>query len=227
MGTEDRRALPERAEAAGMPTFEALNAGKASLLLDLRRESDRARLRALIAAADVFISNASPIALRRLRLDPVAFAGEFPGLIAVTMPAYGGGGPYGAAVAYGRAIQAMAGLGDLTADCGIPSIPLADPLAGIFAAFAVVYGLARRHRDGSGRVLEVPQRDVMVYALRDAIAARSEGRRSVGETAAVDRASGHARPGPLWSGAISPATVCAAPAPGERGQQVEAAWLRD
>lgn len=60
----------EPARHAGMGAcFLNLNRNKQFLVLDVKREEDLARLKGLIAEADVFISNVRPQSLRRLGLD--------------------------------------------------------------------------------------------------------------------------------------------------------------
>jgi crotonobetainyl-CoA:carnitine CoA-transferase CaiB-like acyl-CoA transferase len=63
------------------PPFEMDNRGKRSVVLDLGAEDDRERARALLAGADVFLTNIRTGALRRLGLDFAAVAAANPRLV--------------------------------------------------------------------------------------------------------------------------------------------------
>ena len=67
--------------------------GKRSATLDLRRAADADRLRALIARADVFSQSYRPGALARLGFAPEEVARLRPGIVYVTLSAYGHAGP--------------------------------------------------------------------------------------------------------------------------------------
>src|SRR5712664_2003803 len=58
-GGEEMRAYPPAFDGAGAP-FALLNRGKQSLVLDLKTDSDRARLNPLLARADVLIEQFRP-----------------------------------------------------------------------------------------------------------------------------------------------------------------------
>ena len=76
-----------------VPPFEMDNRGKRSVVLDLRDETDRAHLDALIATADVFITNMRPGALERLGLDHTTLCKRHPGLVYGSITGYGMDGP--------------------------------------------------------------------------------------------------------------------------------------
>jgi crotonobetainyl-CoA:carnitine CoA-transferase CaiB-like acyl-CoA transferase len=125
--------------------FDLLNAHKESLALDFTRPLDRARLRSLIARADVVISSARPRAFERLELVPESLVAEHAGLTWVAITAHGWSGPRRNWVGFGDDAAAAGGLVTFATD-GSPMFAgdaLADPLTGIAAAAGALQGIAR------------------------------------------------------------------------------------
>ena len=71
------------------PAFAQDNRGKRSIVLDLRRDDDRARLEQLLSRADVFITNLRPDALDSLGLEPAATVARHPRLVYCSISGYG------------------------------------------------------------------------------------------------------------------------------------------
>src|SRR3954465_12783879 len=65
-GGEDMRAFPPRL-GTGSAAFAMLNAGKTSIVADLKTAEGRAKLRPLIARADVLVEQFRPGVMDRLR----------------------------------------------------------------------------------------------------------------------------------------------------------------
>ena len=164
--------------------FDLLHAGHESVVLDFA--ADRTVVKRLVAQADVILEASRPRALRQLGIDADAEAAR--GAIWVSITAYGRGGDEEMRIGFGDDIAAGAGL--LAWDCDEP-LPagdaLADPLAGITAAAAVVAALRRP----TGCLLDVSMHDI-------AVAARAEADSGRGEASAVApqrrSASGNAAP---------------------------------
>jgi hypothetical protein len=139
----------------GPPAFyDLLNAGHASVTLDLRSSAGVDALRELVASADVVVESARPRALKQLGIDAESAVAR--GIIWTSVTAYGRRGPWCDRVGFGDDVAAAAGL-VATVD-GIP-VPVADavadPLAGVHAAAATVAAL----RSGYGCLLDVSMRD--------------------------------------------------------------------
>jgi crotonobetainyl-CoA:carnitine CoA-transferase CaiB-like acyl-CoA transferase len=81
------------AEQTAMPPFEIDNRGKRSVVLDLRRDRDRAEMERLLATADVFVTNMRLKALERLGLDPAGVRARHPRIIYGIITGYGLTGP--------------------------------------------------------------------------------------------------------------------------------------
>jgi crotonobetainyl-CoA:carnitine CoA-transferase CaiB-like acyl-CoA transferase len=163
---------PDGARAGNAAFFDLLNAGKASVRLDLRAQQGRDRLRQLIARADVVIENARPRALRQLGIDAESLVAEHAGLVWVAITGYGRREPGADWIAYGDDAAVAAGLAAPTDDPeGAPLFcgdAIADPLAGVHAALAALSA----QRVGEAVLLDVALRDVAAHALRSSEGAR-------------------------------------------------------
>src|SRR5580765_8438977 len=74
--------------------FVWLNRGKESVCLDLKLESDRAVLDALIASADVFIQNLKPGSIEKLGFGSADLRRRYQRLITCDISGFGEKGPY-------------------------------------------------------------------------------------------------------------------------------------
>jgi len=92
-----------------------------------------------------------------------------PRLVMVSLSAYGQTGPYRDYVSFGRGIEAMSGLSELTAyEGGLPlgpGIAYADANAGLHAAFAVLMALKVRRRTGEGQHIDLSLRESLSALL--------------------------------------------------------------
>jgi crotonobetainyl-CoA:carnitine CoA-transferase CaiB-like acyl-CoA transferase len=134
-------------------SFLALNRGKHSLVLDLKDEGDRARLRELIAQADVLVENFTPGTLERQGLDFESLEAQFPRLVYCSLSGFGQTGPLARQGAYDVTMQALSGIMSLT---GHPDgAPAKVPIAALdfgSALYGVVGILAALHqREATGR----------------------------------------------------------------------------
>ena len=128
------------------PVFhERLNAGKESIVLDFGNASDRERLRALIARADIVIGSARPRAFEQLGLAPETLFAAHPRLCWVAITAQGWTGEARDAIGFGDDAAAAGGMLATDVD-GQPVFmgdALADPLTGIAAAAGAFTALAQ------------------------------------------------------------------------------------
>ena len=138
--------------------FVWINRGKESVALDLRQEADKARLRGLIAEADVFIQNLAPGACARLGFDSAKLRAERPRLITCDISGYGESGPLHQLKAYDLLVQAESGL---VAVSGAPGpwgrigVSICDITAGMNALIGVQQALLQRERTGHGSGVKV------------------------------------------------------------------------
>ncbi len=135
-------------------TFCSLNRGKKSMLLDLRSEEGLQSALALARTADVLIENARLGVMDRLGLSYETLHELNPGLVYCSITGFGPTGPYAKRPGYDTIGQAMSGLLSLVTDAEAPQpmgISLSDHIAGLYACYAVLAGLAARERTGQGQ----------------------------------------------------------------------------
>lgn len=146
---------------SGEPIFwKSLARNKRSITLDLRKPRGAAVLRRLLATADVLVENFRPGTLERWGLGPDTLRKVNPGLIIVRVTGFGQTGPYRDRPGFGTLAEAMSGFSHMTGAADgpptLPGLPLADGVAGLTGAFAVM--LALYHRDaggGEGQVIDL------------------------------------------------------------------------
>lgn len=140
--------------------FAAINRGKRSVVLDLKRETDRDTARALVLAADVLVENSRPGVMSRLGLGWEWFSDRKPSLIYCSISAFGQDGPRGTAGGFDLTIQAAAGVMSVTGEPeGEPvkaGVPISDFASGLYAAYAITALLARVRTGGPGGRIDVP-----------------------------------------------------------------------
>src|SRR5690349_10299993 len=101
-------------DEGGSPPFEMDNRGKRSVVLDLGTDDGRGDALELLSAADVFITNVRPAALRRIGLDFETVAALNPRLVYGMITGYGDTGPDADRAAYDvAAFWARAGIAHL------------------------------------------------------------------------------------------------------------------
>ncbi|MBV8084571.1 MAG: CoA transferase, partial [Chloroflexi bacterium] len=138
-----------------MPDNEAMmrdtGHGKRSTVLDLTAPADADRLRTLIVDADVFSQGYRPGAIAGLGFSPSDVAALRPGIVYVTISAFGHEGPWHNRRGFDSVVQSVSGIADEAASDGRPRFLPANPLdytTGYLAAFATIVALRRRAREG-------------------------------------------------------------------------------
>ncbi|QYJ07416.1 CaiB/BaiF CoA transferase family protein [Qipengyuania flava] len=162
-GGDGFRYAAKPAKTPGMsPGYIALNRGKSSLVLDLKQDSDAATLRELLESADIFIHNVRAEAIGRLGFGYGSVREYAPGIIYAHCVGFGSGGPYAGLQAYDDVIQAGSGTATLLPRADgeerpryLPSL-IADKVAGLHAAYAVMAAVIHRLRTGEGQHVEIP-----------------------------------------------------------------------
>jgi crotonobetainyl-CoA:carnitine CoA-transferase CaiB-like acyl-CoA transferase len=99
---------PQRPELA-QQTYDQL-LGKRSALLDFGTPAGSARLHELLSGADVLVHGYRPHALDRFGLTPQALAERHPGLVVVSLSAWGRSGPWGQRRGFDSIVQAASGI---------------------------------------------------------------------------------------------------------------------
>jgi crotonobetainyl-CoA:carnitine CoA-transferase CaiB-like acyl-CoA transferase len=164
-GGEDMRRFPPRL-GAGSAAFAALNAGKRSIVADLKTAEGRAALRPLIARADILVEQFRPGVMDRLGLGYEDVRAVSPRLIYCSISGYGQEGPRAEEAGHDINYQARAGLLSLSpGSTGSPSVPaalVADIAGGSFpAVINILLALRRRDLTGEGCRIDVAMTDAM------------------------------------------------------------------
>jgi crotonobetainyl-CoA:carnitine CoA-transferase CaiB-like acyl-CoA transferase len=135
--------------------------GKLSTQLDLRRAEDADRLRALVRGADVFCQSYRPEALARHGASPEDLARVRPGLVYVTLSAFGHAGPWRDRRGFETLVQSVSGMAHeqgvalgLDRPHHLPA-QVVDHGTGYLAAFGALAALARRAREGGSYLVRV------------------------------------------------------------------------
>jgi crotonobetainyl-CoA:carnitine CoA-transferase CaiB-like acyl-CoA transferase len=155
------RGDPVRAQGAikdGLSWYYAqFNRNKKSLTLDLYAEEGRGVLADLIRRADVLVENYRPGVLGKMGFDAARLQELNPGLVVGSVNGYGSTGPYALRPAFDFIAQAMSGFMSVSGTPGEPmraGPPIADLVAGLYAAFGIVAALLARGRSGQGQRVE-------------------------------------------------------------------------
>lgn len=157
------------ADAAGPdnPIFLAINRNKRSVAVDLRDAAAHAEVMALIAAADVVISNFRPGVMDRLGFGYDAVRQVNPSIIWAAGSGFGPGGPLAASGGQDVIAQAYSGvLGRSPAPDGsfnIYTTSLCDYTTGMHLTQGVLMALFHRERTGEGQRIEVNMLDSMLH----------------------------------------------------------------
>jgi crotonobetainyl-CoA:carnitine CoA-transferase CaiB-like acyl-CoA transferase len=133
--------------------------GKRSCALDLKSADGAAALRRLVTGADVFSQGYRPGAVARVGFAPEELAELRPGIISVSISAFGSAGPWRDNRGFDSIVQSASGMSheESTPDGAPHSLP-ANPLdyiTGYLAAFLVGVALQRRATEGGSYHVEL------------------------------------------------------------------------
>ncbi len=155
---------------------------KKSIRLDLRSAEGKALLTRLIPTADVLVESFRPGAMEAAGFGPDAVAKLNPRLVFVRISGFGQTGPYAQRPGFGSLVEAMSGFaaknGFADKPPALPNLALADMVAGIQGAFAVMVALqALQQPGGRGQVVDLSLLEPLHATLgADAAAWRITGR---------------------------------------------------
>jgi crotonobetainyl-CoA:carnitine CoA-transferase CaiB-like acyl-CoA transferase len=138
--------------------FNGINRNKLGITLDLQSPDGYSLLLRLVREADVFVENFTSHVSEQLKLTHDFLSSENPGIISVSMPAFGSTGPWRDYPALGTTVESMCGVQSLTGYEGGPPRMQGtswDPVIGLYTSFAVMAGLHHRRLTGRGQHIEV------------------------------------------------------------------------
>jgi hypothetical protein len=137
--------------------------GKLSARLDLRQPEALETLRALVSEADVFSQGYRPGSLAARGLSPEELAALRPGLVYVSLSAFGHTGPWANRRGFDTVVQAVSGMTVRQGEVlpgkvpGPQFYPLSaiDYCTGYLMAFGAMVALARRAQDGGSWLVRI------------------------------------------------------------------------
>jgi crotonobetainyl-CoA:carnitine CoA-transferase CaiB-like acyl-CoA transferase len=146
-------------------TFAHLNSGKASKVLDLESEADRAVFRGMVGKADVVLESFLPGKMDAMGLGYHSLAVLNPAMVMASITAFGQTGPKSQFVWNDLVALAMSGFLYISGD---PSMPPCRPpesqayyFGSVFAAAGVLAALYRRERTGCGDHVDVSMQEAL------------------------------------------------------------------
>ncbi len=153
--------------------FSALNYGKESIALDLRRDADRTIFEELLGTADVLVENFRPGVLERLGYGWATLHARWPALVYAAVSGFGHTGPLRERPAFDLVAQAMGGIMSLTGHRDGPparvGVSVGDIVAGLFLATGITSALLKRHETGLGTMIDVAMLDCQLAILENAL----------------------------------------------------------
>ena len=168
LGAEVVKIEPPRGDVARgfSRLFEIVNAGKKSVVLDLKSEAERPKLHALVKTADVIVEGFRPGVMARLGAGPDDALRLQPRLVYCSISGYGQTGPYRDDPGHDLNYQALTGVCHMMRDGDDrplgAALPIADLSAAMTASTAVLAALLERERTGQGRAIDVAMVDPLL-----------------------------------------------------------------
>src|SRR5437879_446624 len=135
--------------------------GKLTSFVELKSEQGRGVLRNLLAEADIFSQGYRPRAIAGLGFSPEDAARINPGIIYVTLSAYGAAGPWAERRGFDSLVQTATGFnhaeGQAAGVDGPKELPaqMLDHATGYFMAFGAMMAKARQAREGGSWHVQV------------------------------------------------------------------------
>lgn len=142
---------------------------KKSLAINLRPQAGRDALADLLATSHVFIENYRPGTLEEMGIGPQALHARNPGLIIVRITGFGQDGPYRDRPGFGTLVEAMSGFASKNGfedrPPVLPPLAMADMIAGLYGAYAIMVALRVVEAGGKGQVIDLPLLDPIISIL--------------------------------------------------------------
>ena len=143
--------------APHLPNIDAIadtSRGKLSAHADLRTAADRSALRALLRDAHVWVQAYRPGALRKLGFGPEELAAWRPGIVCISLSAYGPQGPWAGRRGFDSLVQTAMGFNLAEGQAALDGQPrplpmqILDHASGYLVAFCAAAALQRQQHEG-------------------------------------------------------------------------------
>ena len=155
----------------GVPTNWKIYARSTkSLGLELRNPAATALLLDLLPAAAIFVESFRPGTLEKMGLAPERLLEANPKLVIVRISGWGQSGPYKNRPGFGTLVEGMSGFASMNGfpdrEPVLPPMYLADSVAGLYGAAAVMIALREVETNGgAGQVIDLPLFDPLFAVL--------------------------------------------------------------
>jgi len=140
------------------PSFNAVNRGKRSVVLNLQTDDGRRIFKQLARSSDILIENYRPGVMPGLGLGYETLSEINRGLIYASISGYGQSGPHRTKGGFDLIAQGVSGIMSVTGEPGRPpvkaGIPLTDLGAALFATTGILAALHHRTATGVGQYID-------------------------------------------------------------------------
>src|SRR5436190_4815285 len=154
---DSRRQMPG-AVRGDSPSFNAVNRGKRSVVVNLKMTEGREVLTRLARSSDILIEHYRPGVMTALGVGYEQIAALNPRLIYASISGYGHSGPARDKGGFDLIAQGVAGIMSVTGEPGgapvKAGVPLTDLSAALFALVGILAALESRHRTGAGQHID-------------------------------------------------------------------------
>ena len=143
---------------------------KKSLCLELRKPRARELLLELVSTAAIFVESFRPGMLEQIGFAPERLLKLNPRLVIVRISGWGQSGPYKGRPGFGTLVEGMSGFASMNGFADrepvLPPMYLADSIAGLYGAAAVMIALREVETNGgAGQVIDLPLFDPLFAVL--------------------------------------------------------------
>jgi crotonobetainyl-CoA:carnitine CoA-transferase CaiB-like acyl-CoA transferase len=146
------------ASGTDSPSFNAVNRGKRSVVVNLKAPEGRSVVTRLARSADILVENYRPGVMEALGLDYPRLAEVNPRLVYASISGYGQSGPLKHKGGFDLVAQGVAGIMSVTGEPGgapmKSGIPITDLGAALFALVGILAALEHRHKTGQGQLVD-------------------------------------------------------------------------
>jgi len=144
--------------------WKVYSRNKKSVALSLKEPRGRKLLLDIIGKSQVLIENFRPGTIEAMGLGPGILHRRNPALIILRVSGWGQNGPYRDRPGFGTLVESMSGYAARTGfpdrEPALPPTALADMVAGLYGAFAVMVALREvETKGGAGQVIDLPLLD--------------------------------------------------------------------
>lgn len=164
-------------------TFQMLNRGKRSLVLDLQTAAGREVLCELVAQSDVLIDNFTPRVMRGWDLPYEKLAALNPRLIMLSNTGYGSTGPWSEFKAQGTTLEATMGLSAYAGYAGEAATKVGQSYPDFLAAWSgmtcIMAALVHREKSGRGQWIDLGMYQLGAMVIPEAFIAVQSGQPDV------------------------------------------------